>query len=482
MEHCNSNSKIRSNGDVTLGFDDIISDTFKKCNTDGVVGGIENTLEMDQNKGITRDEHIVTVVDHNTEIAANDQSWLEHEKLDHKRKNKFQSEPLHPESGNNIIYSRSNRNASLGFILSGYADSVSNVRLSGENRADLCSLITSSDQIDLLGASRNSMCQSVRNLENKKNDRSDIKDSFPKSLYSEKYAKDDTEEEVEVKKIERKKVKEALKDKIVKERKYKKEKENDVYEEKEKERTTEKEQIERKLVQIGIKESIERQKEIKLDERKKPNIMKERWDKVVKEKEKELIVKKETPIRKKLLRGSRKKDKEKENSIQKKEQSIKKFLVENIKSTKRKCEDTPNDEKEKVETPGKRQKKETFVKDISKKEYFVKDSDGFNYEIGTVQNLRRQFEDIRACDERNTQKEKEMVSEIGLQYEEKSAKSLKIGPSRKLGNLDTRWEGSVAFKISNLNGPIGGEDFGGKTNENTGLHVSFDRCNPEGKQ
>ena len=109
----------------------------------------------------------------------------------------------------------------------------------------------------------------------------------------------------------------------------------------------------------------------------------------------------------------------------------------------------------------------------------MKDSDGFNNEIGTVQ-----FEDIRACDERNTQKEKEMVSKIGLQYEEKSAKSLKIGPSRKLSNLDTRWEGSAAFrsfKNSNQNGPIGRERFGGKTDENPGLHVSIDRSNPEGK-
>ena len=218
--------------------------------------------------------------------------------------------------------------------------------------------------------------------------------------------------------------------------------------------------------------------------------MRERWDKVVKEeREKEIVVKKETPVRKKLIRGSRKKDKDKENSNKKNGQNIKRFLIE---STKRKCENSPDEEKEKVETPGKRQKKEqeeerksTERKKRSKeKENIVKDSDRFDFKIGKVQNLRRQFEDIRDWSERAKEKETEMVFEIGLQCEEKSAKYLKIGPSRKLSNLDTRWEGSAAFrsfKNSNQNGPIGRERFGGKTDENPGLHVSIDRSNPEGK-
>ena len=105
----------------------------------------------------------------------------------------------------------------------------------------------------------------------------------------------------------------------------------------------------------------------------------------------------------------------------------------------------------------------------------MESSDSFKFRIGTVKNLRMQFEGKEECKERVTEERKEAAVIEGPDDVEKSANSIKIGESRQLGSLTTSGQGSAANLRLFSNGPIGRQVFGGKSSDRLKNHESFDR-------
>ena len=107
----------------------------------------------------------------------------------------------------------------------------------------------------------------------------------------------------------------------------------------------------------------------------------------------------------------------------------------------------------------------------------VESSYGFNFRIGTVKNLRMQFEGKEDCKDRVIVERNEVAAKEGHEKVEKSAELFQIGTSRILSSLATSGQGSEANLSSISNGPIGRQDFGGKFGARPKNHVSFDRDN-----
>ena len=107
----------------------------------------------------------------------------------------------------------------------------------------------------------------------------------------------------------------------------------------------------------------------------------------------------------------------------------------------------------------------------------VESSDEFNCRIGTVKNLRMQFEGKEDCKDRVIVERKEVAAKEGHEKVEKSAELFQIGTSRILSSLATSGQGSEANLSLISNGPIGRQDFGGKFGARPKNQVSFESDN-----